>query len=105
MLAKSQRPLFWKEEDTLPVTISRTPFEDFEELQHLVQDSRAEIVQLDTGKMTGTLTHFVARRRIWISTGSFSKGMRSSGIMSRNRFALASLTGIGGEVVGSCSSR
>jgi AraC-like DNA-binding protein len=74
------------------VTVRQTEFADFEALRDAVQDSPSEIVQLEHGKMTGTLAH-LSVGSVGISTGSFTRGVRQRGVLSPNRWTLGMLLG------------
>ncbi|MCA1455902.1 helix-turn-helix domain-containing protein [Bradyrhizobium sp. BRP22] len=56
-------------------------------LQDAVQDAPTEILQLERGQMTGELTH-LSVGRVGASTGTFSRGLRSRGILSERRWVL-----------------
>src|ERR1700754_534192 len=69
------------------VTLQQTEFSDFEALQDAVQDGNLDNVQLEQGTMAVSLTH-LSVGSIGISTGSFSRGLRSRGILSGSRWML-----------------
>ena len=71
----------------MPVTVQRADFVGFEALRNAVQDSPVDIVQLGLGQMTGTLVH-ASVGTLGISTGRFSRAMRSLGALSGHRWAL-----------------
>jgi AraC-like DNA-binding protein len=67
------------------VVVRQTEFSDFEALRDAAQDGPSEIVQLEQGKMTGTLTH-LSVGSVGISTGNFSRGIRGRGVLSERRW-------------------
>ncbi|WFU39078.1 helix-turn-helix domain-containing protein [Bradyrhizobium sp. CB82] len=69
------------------VTVRRTEFFDFEALRDAVQDGSLEVVQLEHGKISGTLTH-ISVGSLGISTGSFSRGVRFRGALSEQRWQI-----------------
>lgn len=69
----------------------------FEELKSAVRGSQREIVQIDRGRMRGQLTH-LSIGDLPVDLGAFSVGMRSTGILSRDRIAIGMLTGSAGRV-------
>ena len=81
----------------MTISITRTNFNDFEALQDLLQDSRADIVQLGNGRMHGTITH-LALDDLGISTGFFSTGMRSCGVASAKRWTIGMMLESAGPV-------
>ena len=68
----------------------RAEFSDFEVLRGAVQDAPVDIVQLQPGKMTGKLMH-LSVGSLGISTGSFSRAVRSRGALSEHRWTLGTL--------------
>jgi AraC-like DNA-binding protein len=77
----------------MPVTVRQTNFNNFEALQDIVQDGRSDIVQLGRGQMSGTIRHIELGSAFGISTGSFSRAMRSRGVLSEQRWMLGMLLG------------
>jgi AraC-like DNA-binding protein len=71
---------------SVSIAIRRTIFSDFEAMQDIAPDQRSEIVQLGPGKMTGTLTHLSLPSNFGITTGSFSRGLRTRGVLSQQRW-------------------
>jgi AraC-like DNA-binding protein len=71
----------------LPIVIRRTEFSDFEALRNAVQDAPMDVVQLECGKMGGTLAH-LSVGSLGISTGSFSRGVRFRGALSEQRWQI-----------------
>jgi AraC-like DNA-binding protein len=69
------------------ITVRQTAFADFEALHDAMQDAPSEVVQLEPGKMTGSLTH-LSIGSVGISTGSFTRGLRARGILSERRWML-----------------
>jgi AraC family ethanolamine operon transcriptional activator len=72
------------------VTVRRSQFSDFEVLRDAVQDAPLDIVQLDPGKMAGELTH-LSVGSLGISSGRFTRGLRSRGVVSDQRGALGTV--------------
>jgi AraC-like DNA-binding protein len=76
---------------SVSVAIRRTVFSDFEAMRDIAPDEPTEIMQLGPGKMTGTLTHLSLPSNFSISTGSFSRGLRTDGVMSEHRWTIGTL--------------
>jgi AraC family ethanolamine operon transcriptional activator len=74
------------------VTLRQVPFADFEALREGVQDAPIDIVQLESGTMTGTVTH-LSVGSIGVSVGSFSLGFRACGVQSDHRWTLSHNSG------------
>lgn len=72
------------------VVIKQKEFSDFEVLRCAVQDAPVDIVQLAKGKMTGSLAH-LSLGTVGASTGHFALSLRSAGILSNRRLALATV--------------
>jgi AraC-like DNA-binding protein len=81
----------------MPVTVRKTNFNDFEALQHMVQDGRSDLLQIGRGRMSGTLTHLAVDPKFNISTGTFSRGMRARGVLNGRRWTFAMLLETSGE--------
>lgn len=71
----------------MPVTVQRADFIGFEALRNAVQDAPVDIVQLGKGSMTGTLVH-ASVGTLGISSGRFSRAMRTVGALSGHRWTL-----------------
>ncbi len=71
--------------------------ESFEQLEDAVRGSHRNIVQIDRGRMRGQLTH-LSIGDLPVDVGVFSVGMRSTGILSKDRIAIGMLTGCTGRV-------
>lgn len=84
----------------MPISITRTPFNDFEALQDVVQDSRSEIMQLGRGQMQGAIDHLELGDAFSVAAGSFNRAMRASGILSEKRWMLGLLTATDGPAIG-----
>ena len=82
----------------MAVTIRRSDFDDFEALQHIVQDSRSEVVQIGSGKMSGTISHLNFNSDFGISTGFYSQGARLRGAYSNERFGITMVAETKGRV-------
>jgi AraC family ethanolamine operon transcriptional activator len=72
------------------VSVDRKRVEDFESLREAVHASTSEIVQVDKGRMSGSLTH-ISIGDFSLSAGSFSLGVRSQGIFNSRRVTLGTL--------------
>ena len=72
------------------VTVDQTEVSDCDELREAVQDAQVDILQLERGKMSGTITH-VSVDTVGVSTGDFTQGLRSLGNLSDRRWALAAV--------------
>ena len=72
-------------------------FSDFEALR-FAADTTSEIVQTDRGRMSGSLTHIALDDAFEISSGSFSLGMISRGVLSKRRWTIGMMTAIEGDV-------
>lgn len=84
----------------MPVTVRRSEFSDFEALQSIVQhDGHPEIVQLDSGRMRGTLQHITLGSAFNVSTVSFSRGLRARGVLSKSRWMIGMLLAADGPVL------
>jgi len=81
----------------MPITVTQLDFTDFEALQDIVQNTRAEVVQLSRGRMSGTMTHLTLDPHLGISTGNFSKSMRARGVLSESRWTLAMMLASNGQ--------
>ena len=79
------------------VLINRTRIEDFETLRQAVPASTCEVVQLEKGCMSGSLTH-ISMGEFSLSSGSFSLGVRGRGIFSNHRTTFGILLGASGKV-------
>jgi AraC-like DNA-binding protein len=71
--------------------------ESFEQLKNAVRGAQREIVQIERGRMHGQLTH-LSIGGLPVDLGAFSVGMRSTGILSKDRIAIGMLTGSAGRV-------
>jgi AraC family ethanolamine operon transcriptional activator len=71
--------------------------ESFEQLESAVHGSQRNIVQIDRGRMRGQLTH-LSLGGLPVDLGVFSVGMRSTGILSKDRITIGMLTGCTGRV-------
>ena len=72
------------------VTVDQTEVSDCDELREAVQDAQVDILKLERGKMSGTITH-VSVDTVGVSTGDFTQGLRSLGNLSDRRWALAAV--------------
>ena len=68
----------------------------FEELKDAVRGAHLDIVQLESGRFHGSLTH-LSIDDLPVDFGTFSVGIRSQGILSGNRIAIGMLTGSAGR--------
>lgn len=75
----------------MQVTVKPKPFSDFEALQNITQDASTDVVQIGRGRMSGELTHVSLDKSFGISRGSFSTGIRLSGVPSQERWLLGML--------------
>ncbi|MGY3614501.1 helix-turn-helix domain-containing protein [Bradyrhizobium sp. USDA 10063] len=66
--------------------------ESFEELSDVIAGSQREIVQIESGKVRGGLTH-ASINGLPIDVGTFNVGMRSRGGSKRDRMTVCMLTG------------
>jgi AraC family ethanolamine operon transcriptional activator len=66
--------------------------ECFEDLNEVVQGSRREILQVESGKFAGQLSH-ASIGDLPIDVASFNLGLRSTGASVRDRTSIAMLTG------------
>lgn len=73
------------------VTLRQSEFSDFEALRDAVQDAPAEIVQLERGRMSGTLIHQTVGS-VGISSGEFSRSLRGRGVLSGYRWTFCYFT-------------
>src|SRR5580692_11757757 len=64
----------------------------FEELSGAVQGAQIEVLQLQRGRLRGHLTHMLIGGMPF-STGGFSLGVRTRGVLSEDRVTIATLTG------------
>jgi AraC family ethanolamine operon transcriptional activator len=64
----------------------------FEELSDAVQGAQIDVLQLDRGRLRGHLTHMLVGG-MPLSTGAFSLGVRTKGVLSDDRLTLGMLTG------------
>ena len=72
------------------ITVRQAKVSDLGGLRDAVQDAPVDIVQLDQGKMTGTITH-LSVGSVGVSTGDFALGLRSLGSLSDRRWSFASV--------------
>ena len=73
------------------IHVQHKPFSDFEALSHVSQDGHLDVIQLGAGTMTGKLTHIRLNDDMALSSGDFSRGLRSEGVLSNTRICLGSL--------------
>jgi AraC family ethanolamine operon transcriptional activator len=88
----------------VPIEIRQTRFADFEALvANLSPDKQTDVVQVGAGRMSGEITQIAFRSDplISISTGSFSRGVRTAGVMSDTRWGLGVLFAADGMANGS----
>jgi AraC family ethanolamine operon transcriptional activator len=78
-----------------PIQVRR--LESFEQLESAVRGAQRSIVQIGRGRMSGQLTH-LSIGNLPVDLGVFSIGMRSTGILSKDRIAIGMLTGSSGRV-------
>jgi AraC-like DNA-binding protein len=64
----------------------------FEELSGAVQGTQIEVLQLQRGRLSGRLTHMLVGGMPF-STGVFSLGVRTRGVLSKDRVTIGTLTG------------
>ena len=76
----------------MPVGVQQAEFSDFEALRHAIQDAPLDIVQLAPGRISGMLTH-LSVGSLGISTGSFTRSIRSLGVVSNHRWTLGMVIG------------
>jgi len=69
------------------ITVQQSAFSDFEALKHGMQDAPLDVMQVEPGPMSGKLAH-MSIGSVGISTGSFSHGIRTRGVLSKTRFTL-----------------
>ncbi len=62
--------------------IRRTEFADFEALRACLPNGGAEVVQLESGPMTGSLTDVALGDRCQLKAGMFSRGILTRGIIT-----------------------
>ena len=74
----------------MTIEITRTNITDFEMLQGIVPDNNADIMQIGAGRMSGDLAR-LNFGNFDIMAGSFSAGIRSRGVASRDRYSLTML--------------
>ncbi len=72
------------------VVVDHRRIEDFELLREIIPEAASEIVQLEKGRMSGSLTH-IAIADFSLSVGNFSLGVRSQGILSRRKMTFGIL--------------
>jgi AraC-like DNA-binding protein len=86
--AREGAPMDMADDDiTPPVTVRQTEISDFEALRDALQDAPIEIVQLEHGKMSGTMTH-MSVGSLGISTGNFTRSVRARGVQSKRRWMI-----------------
>ena len=73
----------------MSIRIDQKKITDFQTMHDAVQDTSMEIVQLEGGTMTGTLTHLLANS-VGISAADFSRGFRGRGIQSESKWTVSS---------------
>lgn len=73
-------------------SIEMRNLESFEELNDAIRGAHREVVQLGCGRVRGYLAH-LSIADLPVSAGTFSVGMRSRGILSRDRITIGMLTG------------
>jgi AraC-like DNA-binding protein len=66
--------------------------ESFEELSNAVQGAQIDVLQLERGRLRGHLTHMLIGG-MPLSTGAFSLGVRTRGVLSDERVTIGMLTG------------
>lgn len=66
--------------------------ESFEELTNAVQGAQIDVLQLERGRLRGHLTHMLIGG-MPLSTGAFSLGVRTRGVLSDDRVTIGMLTG------------
>ena len=76
----------------MPVQVQQAEFSDFEALRNAIHDAALDIVQLEGGRISGMLTH-LSVGSLGISTGSFTRSVRSLGMPSERRWTLGMLLG------------
>ena len=72
--------------------------EGFEELKEVVLGTRREIVQLEHGKLNGEITHAMIGD-LPIHNASFNRGIRTKGVLPRDRIGIGLLTASADHVV------
>ena len=72
----------------MPIMTRQTHFADFEALRDVVPDHASDVVQLDPGRMNGSISHFTFDPGFSAATGSFSAGVRLCGMLSEERWCL-----------------
>jgi AraC-like DNA-binding protein len=79
------------------VLVNRTRVQDFESLRESVPASTSEVMQLEKGRMRGLLTR-ISVGEFSVTSGSFSLGIRSQGILSERKLTLVMLLDTSGTV-------
>jgi len=71
----------------MSISVHEVAFNGFEALRDVMQDAPTDIVQLQPGPMSGTITH-LSVGTIGVSMGSFTRGMLARGMLSERRWML-----------------
>lgn len=71
----------------MSISVHEVAFNGFEALRDGMQDAPNEIVQLQPGPMSGTITH-LSVGTLGVSMGSFTRGMLARGVLSERRWIL-----------------
>ncbi|MGY3615629.1 helix-turn-helix domain-containing protein [Bradyrhizobium sp. USDA 10063] len=75
--------------DAVPITaIRRLRVSDFEVLRNAVQDTSVDIMQIESGRMDGSVLHLEFDEKLGVSTGDFTRGIRSRGSLSDHRLGI-----------------
>ncbi|MBO4228357.1 helix-turn-helix domain-containing protein [Bradyrhizobium neotropicale] len=72
----------------MSVTARRTLISDFEVLRDAVQDASLDIMQLGRGRMDGSLLHLAFDSGVGVSTGEFTRAVRSRGSLGGQRWGI-----------------
>jgi AraC family ethanolamine operon transcriptional activator len=70
----------------MAIAINRLEFRDVEVLRYGLMDAPIDIVQVEKGPMVGNISHFTVGS-VGVSTGNYSRGVRSLGLASERRWA------------------
>jgi AraC family ethanolamine operon transcriptional activator len=83
----------------LPVTLREFQFNSIEALQDITPDSQSDVVQISTGRMSGSVSH-LKFGSIGLSTGTFSRAIRARGVLSPTRWCLCTMMESRGPAIG-----
>lgn len=75
----------------VPVTVRRATVSDFEVLRDAVQDTPTNIMQLERGRMGGSLLHLAFDSEVGVSTGEFTHAIRTTGSLSDHRWGIGTV--------------